>query len=117
MERWYQFRGVVAFSFADLLIIPIRLIYRKYYGRAGAVRLVAVFYVASVVAGYVGEALFGAVGLIPGGDRHAERGPDCDHLKLHQRPQPGLRWGWPNSWSPASPHGWTRDAFENGWRF
>ena len=34
MERGRSFGGVVAFIFADLIILPILLIYRKYYGTA-----------------------------------------------------------------------------------
>lgn len=60
-----SFGGVVSFIFADLLIIPILVIYRKYYGGRMALFLAATFYVASVVAGYVVELLFGVLGLIP----------------------------------------------------
>jgi hypothetical protein len=69
-----SFGGVISFLFADLLIVPILLIYRKYYGKAMLVRLVRIFYVASVLAGYVVELLFGVLGLIPGGERHADTG-------------------------------------------
>ena len=60
-----SFGGVVSFIFADLLILPIVVIYRKYYGRKMAVFLAVTFYGASVVAGYVMELLFGVTGLIP----------------------------------------------------
>ena len=60
-----SFGGVVAFIFADLIILPIINIYRKYYGWRTALTITGVFYVAMVVAGYVVELLFGAVGLIP----------------------------------------------------
>lgn len=69
-----SFGGVISFLFADLLIVPILLIYRKYYGKAMLVRLIGIFYVASVLAGYVVELLFGVLGLIPGGERHADTG-------------------------------------------
>jgi uncharacterized membrane protein YraQ (UPF0718 family) len=65
-----SFGGVVSFIFADLLILPILVIYRKYYGRRMAVFLAVTFYAASVVAGYVVELLFGVTGLIPR-DRNA----------------------------------------------
>ena len=61
-----SFGGVVAFIFADLLILPILNIYRKYYGLKMAAFLVGCFYVTMVVAGYVVELLFGGLGLIPG---------------------------------------------------
>ncbi|WP_370080401.1 permease [Streptacidiphilus sp. MAP12-16] len=60
-----SFGGVVSFIFADLLILPILNIYRKYYGRRMAAFLAATFYVAMVIAGYVVEFVFGGLGLIP----------------------------------------------------
>ncbi|WP_055590719.1 permease [Streptacidiphilus griseoplanus] len=60
-----SFGGVVAFIFADLLILPILNIYRKYYGRRMTVFLAATFYAAMAAAGYVVEFSFGALGLIP----------------------------------------------------
>jgi uncharacterized membrane protein YraQ (UPF0718 family) len=60
-----SFGGVVAFIFADLLILPILNIYRKYYGTAMMLTLLGTFYTAMVAAGYVVEFLFGAAGLIP----------------------------------------------------
>jgi uncharacterized protein len=60
-----SFGGVVAFIFADLLILPILNIYRKYYGTRMMLTLLATFYAAMVVAGYLVEFLFGAAGLIP----------------------------------------------------
>src|ERR1700760_1592139 len=60
-----SFGGVVAFIFADLLIIPILLIYRKYYGARMALFRAGAFYVAAVAAGYLVELLFGAAGFIP----------------------------------------------------
>ncbi|MEU8582331.1 permease [Streptomyces abikoensis] len=60
-----SFGGVVAFVFADLLILPILAIYRKYYGGRTALFLLGTFYVAMVIAGYVVETVFGGLGLIP----------------------------------------------------
>jgi len=60
-----SFGGVVAFIFADLLILPILNIYRKYYGTKMMLTLLGTFYAAMVVAGYIVELLFGAAGLIP----------------------------------------------------
>ncbi|GHC71610.1 permease [Streptomyces cinnamoneus] len=60
-----SFGGVVAFVFADLLILPILSIYRKYYGRRMALFLLGTFYAAAVVAGYAVEVVFGGLGLIP----------------------------------------------------
>ena len=60
-----SFGGVVAFIFADLLILPILNIYRKYYGTRMMFVLLGTFYAAMVCAGYLVELLFGAAGLIP----------------------------------------------------
>ena len=60
-----SFGGVIAFIFADLLIIPILNIYRKYYGVRMMLILLGTFYAAMVVAGYLVELLFGTADLIP----------------------------------------------------
>jgi uncharacterized membrane protein YraQ (UPF0718 family) len=60
-----SFGGVVAFIFADLLILPILNIYRKYYGTAMMLTLLGTFYAAMVTAGYLVEIIFGTAGLIP----------------------------------------------------
>lgn len=60
-----SFGGVVSFIFADLLILPILNIYRKYYGARMTLVLLGTFYAAMVGAGYVVELLFGVAGLIP----------------------------------------------------
>ena len=65
-----SFGGVVAFIFADLIILPILAIYRKYYGTRMMLFILATFYVTMVAAGYLVELIFGGLGLIPAG-RHA----------------------------------------------
>jgi uncharacterized membrane protein YraQ (UPF0718 family) len=60
-----SFGGVVAFIFADLLILPILNIYRRYYGTRMTLVLLGTFYAAMVGAGYLVELLFGVTGLIP----------------------------------------------------
>jgi uncharacterized protein len=60
-----SFGGVVAFLFADLIIIPILIIYRKYYGTRMMLVLLAAFYATMVAAGYIVEFVFGALGLVP----------------------------------------------------
>jgi uncharacterized protein len=60
-----SFGGVIAFIFADLLILPILNIYRKYYGTKMMLTLLGTFYAAMVAAGYLVEILFGATHLIP----------------------------------------------------
>ena len=63
------FAGVLAFLFADLIVLPIILIYRKYYGREYALRTVALMYCAMVLAALAVAALFSVLGLIPTGPR------------------------------------------------
>ena len=60
-----SFGGVIAFIFADLIIIPILIIYRKYYGTKMMLVLLGIFYATMVIAGYIVEFLFGGLGLIP----------------------------------------------------
>jgi uncharacterized membrane protein YraQ (UPF0718 family) len=60
-----SFGGVIAFIYADLLVLPIINIYRKYYGWKIAGVIVAVFYVAMVLAALLIEFLFQLLGLIP----------------------------------------------------
>jgi uncharacterized membrane protein YraQ (UPF0718 family)/YHS domain-containing protein len=59
------FGGVIAFLFADLIVLPIVVVYRKYYGRRFAARIVALMFVTMVLAALVVDGLFGLVGLIP----------------------------------------------------
>jgi uncharacterized protein len=60
-----SFGGVVSFIFADLIIVPIILIYRKYYGTKAALRITGTFYLAMVATGYVVELTFSLLGLVP----------------------------------------------------
>jgi hypothetical protein len=60
-----SFGGVSSFIFADLIIIPILLIYRKYYGTRMMLFILGTFYVTMVLAGYAVELIFGGLGLIP----------------------------------------------------
>ena len=60
-----SFAGVLAFIFADLIVLPIIVAYRKYYGNAYAARIVALMFVTMVLAALIIDVLFGAVGLIP----------------------------------------------------
>lgn len=60
-----SFGGVVSFIFADLIILPILDIYRKYYGWKVMWYILVTFYVTMAAAGYVVEFLFGALGIIP----------------------------------------------------
>jgi len=60
-----SFAGVMAFIFADLIVLPIVAIYRKYYGWAFTIRIVTLMLLTMIVAALAVDALFGALGLIP----------------------------------------------------
>jgi uncharacterized membrane protein YraQ (UPF0718 family) len=66
-----SFGGVVAFLFADLIILPILNIYRKYYGLRISALLLVIFYASMTVAALAVEFVFGAFHLIPQ-QRHAQ---------------------------------------------
>ena len=59
------FGGVIAFVFADLIVLPIVLAYRKYYGSRYTTRIVALMFVTIVIAALIVDGLFDAAGLIP----------------------------------------------------
>ncbi|WP_253075435.1 permease [Bradyrhizobium sp. 61] len=60
-----SFGGVIAFIFADLIVLPVLNIYRKYYGLTMAGFLFATFYAAMAVAALIVEGLFWVFGLVP----------------------------------------------------
>jgi uncharacterized protein len=64
-----SFAGVMAFIFADLIVLPIIAIYRKYYGTRYALRIVGLMFVTMVAAALIVDGLFSAAGLIPTGPR------------------------------------------------
>lgn len=66
-----SFGGVIAFIFADLIVIPVLDIYRKYYGLKMSAFILGTFYISMAVAALAIEFLFQAAGLIPK-ERHAE---------------------------------------------
>jgi uncharacterized membrane protein YraQ (UPF0718 family) len=76
-----SFGGVVAFLFADLIILPILNIYRRYYGWRMAALLAGALYLTAAVAGYVVEVVFGGLGWIPD--------PSTAHL-----PDEGISWNY-----------------------
>jgi uncharacterized protein len=78
-----SFAGVLSFIYADLIIIPIVIAYSKYYGRGLTVRLVAVMFVATVVAALVVDGIFSAAGLVP-----TER-PSVDSISSR-----GIAWNY-----------------------
>lgn len=66
-----SFGGVISFIYADLLVIPLILIYRKYFGGRATFYIVIIFYASMVAAGVIVDLLFAALGLIPQGVRPA----------------------------------------------
>jgi uncharacterized protein len=60
-----SFSGVIAFIYADVIVIPIVLVYRKYYGWGLTWRLVGVMFVTMVAAALVVSAAFTAAGIVP----------------------------------------------------
>jgi hypothetical protein len=85
-----SFGGVIAFIFADLIILPIINIYRKYYGTKMSLFLLGTFYVTMVAAGYIVEVLFGRPRPDPGGPppRQGHRG--LRSAQLHHDAQRGV---------------------------
>ena len=61
----FSFAGVMSFIFADLIVLPILAIYKKYYGMTFTVRITALMYVTMVLAGLAVAGLFAAFGAIP----------------------------------------------------
>jgi YHS domain-containing protein len=64
-----SFAGVLAFLFADLIVLPIMVIYRKYYGTRYAVRIVALMLITMILAALIVDVLFGLAGILPSGPR------------------------------------------------
>jgi YHS domain-containing protein len=64
-----SFAGVIAFLFADLIVLPIIAAYRKYYGNAYALRITALMFVTIVLAALIIEGLFSQLQLLPSATR------------------------------------------------
>jgi uncharacterized protein len=60
-----SFGGVISFIFADLIALPLLLIYRRYYGIRITLRMLALFWLVMATAGLVTEGIFGALSIIP----------------------------------------------------
>ena len=78
-----SFSGVIAFIYADLIVIPIVLIYLKFYGRGMTWRLVAIMFGAIVAAALIVDGLFSAAGAIP------ETRPSIDSITSR-----GVHWNY-----------------------
>ncbi|MEY2547185.1 MAG: uncharacterized protein QOG48_2302, partial [Verrucomicrobiota bacterium] len=64
-----SFGGVIAFIYGDLIVVPIILIYFKYYGARAATRITLILYASMVIAGVIVDLAFTALNLIPRGPR------------------------------------------------
>jgi len=60
-----SFGGTISFIFADLVALPLVLIYKKFYGTKLSIKLVAVFWLTMSVSGFITEKLFIALGKLP----------------------------------------------------
>jgi YHS domain-containing protein len=69
-----SFAGVLAFLFADLIVLPIVAIYREYYGSAFALRVTLLMLVTMVLAALLVSGAFDLVGAIPSGMRPTRAG-------------------------------------------
>ena len=109
-----SFGGVISFIFADLIILPILVIYRKYYGTKMMLFILATFYVTMVIAGYAVELIFGAAGLdTDHPQRHGAQSDD--QLELHDLPQYRLHRGRCRFGLALLPHRRGHDAQDDGW--
>ena len=91
-----SFGEVISFIFADLLILAILNIYRRYYGLKMTTAVTGLFYTAMVATGYAVELIFGLTGLAP--DRASAR-----------MPNQGITWNyttWLNIAFLILPHCW-----------
>jgi uncharacterized protein len=66
-----SFGGVASFIYGDLIVIPLLLIYRKYYGNGPALRITLLLFLSMVLAGLTVDVLFNALHLVPTGPRPA----------------------------------------------
>jgi uncharacterized membrane protein YraQ (UPF0718 family) len=64
-----SFGGVISFIYADLIVVPLIFIYRKYYGGRAALYISLILYTSMVVAGIVVDLVFNVAGLVPTGPR------------------------------------------------
>ncbi|MBE7202145.1 MAG: permease, partial [Parafilimonas terrae] len=64
-----SFGGVLAFLYADLIVLPLLDTYRRYFGWRMAAYIAAVFYATMVIASLVMDLAFTGLGIVPGRDR------------------------------------------------
>jgi len=92
-----SFGGVIAFLFADLIVLPILDIYRRYYGLRIALLLLGVSYAAMAGAAYIIELIFGIAGLVP-----QHRSSKLTSHGITRLGSTSCSSGWLRSWYPIS---------------
>ncbi len=78
-----SFSGVIAFIYADLIIVPIVIFYGKVYGWTVTRRIVAIMFVTMAVAALIVDGIFSGAGLIP------EKRPSIDSITSR-----GIHWNY-----------------------
>ena len=78
-SKGISFGGVIAFQYGDLLVIPILIIYAKYYGRKAALWIFGVLYFTMVLTGIIVDTLFSVLNLVPSNGRS---GSAIQHMKI-----------------------------------
>lgn len=76
-----SFGGVLAFLFADLIVLPLLDVYRRYYGWKMAAYILGLFYATMVIAALIMELVFGGLGLIP--VHHAHLQAEMTHFSMN----------------------------------
>jgi hypothetical protein len=100
-----SFGGVLAFIYADLIVLPILNIYRKYYGLRVSVFLFVTMYASMAAAALAIELIFRAVGLVPF-RASCQDGRGRDSVELHDVSQHHF----------SRPHGHARHPVYANWR-
>ena len=113
-----SFAGVIAFIFADLVVLPIVVAYRKYYGWPFTARITALMLVTMVIAALIVDGIFSGLGLIPHARPSRHPNTQCWRSPMSDDPR-----RWPKNWGTAATWrirprewtGWPRCAV-NCWR-
>ncbi|MBA3652534.1 MAG: permease, partial [Chthoniobacterales bacterium] len=64
-----SFGGVISFIYADLIVVPLLVIYFKYYGARAATAITLILFTSMVLAGIIVDLIFSALDLVPTGPR------------------------------------------------
>ena len=86
-----SFGGVLAFLYADLIVLPLLDVYRRYYGWKMAAYIAGIFFVTMVLAAIVMDAAFTGLGLVPARDPNIRAEMSSLRNRLHILAQHRLR--------------------------